>query len=358
MPPVDKLTVEKNWPDNYRLQKCPVRNGCICDERVPPHSHSIDLVAMETLWKQAASMYLCICLQSRDDRLHEAANQFHRVGLCRLVQFFRPTRPDESYCQQHGIKARGFYGCWTSHSQCVDFARKHKATRLAVFEDDVLFRQDKMNYSHMKTVVHDIVHDLPADCDVMKLGQFTLSGTPVSSCQDSTNWYEPSRLFRSSSTTTHAMIWTTKGMQKMSENPFMAVRNQTGEESVDHWMRRNLIMYACFPQLALQSSSVTSNTNNMSPCLQSMLTSFLDFGIVFHRNFCDPWDLVAYYVLPILYVLFMVFATGGLLIGLAYLVGAVLNHCDIRNKDGPNATIANATIPIDTPNNRLGEGYI
>ena len=57
---------------------CPYCNGTIEPQR------ALD-------WSFLDSVY-CISLKSREDRARSAAAEFHRVGLCRQVMFYRPDK--------------------------------------------------------------------------------------------------------------------------------------------------------------------------------------------------------------------------------------------------------------------------
>lgn len=71
----------------------------------------------------------CISLQTREDRAAQAAAEFHRVGLCRLVVFCRPVREDRTAKKN----------IWRSHRIVAQHAHSAGARRVLVLEDDVVF---------------------------------------------------------------------------------------------------------------------------------------------------------------------------------------------------------------------------
>ena len=72
----------------------------------------------------------CITLDSRPDRMAEAAKQFATVGLNERVEFFIVTKDSED-------PVRGIY---QSHLRCLSQGLEAGARHILVFEDDVFFR--------------------------------------------------------------------------------------------------------------------------------------------------------------------------------------------------------------------------
>ena len=71
----------------------------------------------------------CISLQSRPDRAERVAREFHRVGLCQQVVFYRPVK--------HPTSSKK--GIWASHRAVAGEARDHGQKRVLILEDDVVF---------------------------------------------------------------------------------------------------------------------------------------------------------------------------------------------------------------------------
>ena len=81
----------------------PVYHACPPDPSCPYCNATIgDAGALD--WSFLDGVY-CISLQSREDRVINVAAQFHKVGLCRQVLFYRPLRHP----------GRGYIGSWESH---------------------------------------------------------------------------------------------------------------------------------------------------------------------------------------------------------------------------------------------------
>ena len=99
---------------------CPVSPNCpYCISREPPAS--ID-------WSLIEAAY-CISLREREDRARAVEAQFHRVGLCRKVLFYRPARH----------RSNPIAGIWESHRAVLSHALQHGCRSALVFEDDVVF---------------------------------------------------------------------------------------------------------------------------------------------------------------------------------------------------------------------------
>jgi len=74
----------------------------------------------------------CISLQEQPHRTAKATEQFHALGLCREVLFYRPVRgrdPDRAI--------------WDSHRAVAQDAIAKGFSRILVLEDDVLFTQPR-----------------------------------------------------------------------------------------------------------------------------------------------------------------------------------------------------------------------
>jgi hypothetical protein len=72
----------------------------------------------------------CISLQEQPHRTREAVAHFHRVGLCRHVTFYRPTRGEN-----------GERAIWASHQALARHALANGCRNALMLEDDVFFRQ-------------------------------------------------------------------------------------------------------------------------------------------------------------------------------------------------------------------------
>jgi hypothetical protein len=294
-----KKTPQAQWPNNYQLEAVPVLQGCICDgfnnkKKLELESHWLQMAPKNAFW--------CICLQERDDRKRESADQFHEFGLCRLMTYFRTARPDEAYCKEHQIVSRGRYGCWTSHWMCVHLSLSHGAKSALVLEDDIKILPQHIG--NLQYVAHNITSHLPADCDLMKLGQITFGGQPMESCV-TTQLLSLPTLYTSDSCTTHALWWSLKGMKKLESEPFETIVKRQGTEfDIDWWFRRGYSMYACYPQLMCQSGSPTSNLQNGQGWWNEWCRANLHrWGLEAQGYVTNACDMGAYYVIPMLFTL-------------------------------------------------------
>ena len=71
----------------------------------------------------------CISVRERQDRVRSAAAQFHRVGLCKNIKFYRPQRNADN----------SIVGIWESHRAILSHALKEGYRTVLVSENDVCF---------------------------------------------------------------------------------------------------------------------------------------------------------------------------------------------------------------------------
>ena len=72
------------FPDEAVWHPCPTDPACPhCGGAAPGTAAALD-------WSFLDAAY-CISLKIRDDRAAQAAAEFHKVGLCQRVLFYRPT---------------------------------------------------------------------------------------------------------------------------------------------------------------------------------------------------------------------------------------------------------------------------
>jgi hypothetical protein len=90
-------------PDPRAWSNRPVYHPCPADPACPHWNGSPD-AGDDLDWSFLNAAY-CISLKTREDRVTQAAAEFHRLGLCRRVTFYRPDKHPRN----------GFIGNWTSH---------------------------------------------------------------------------------------------------------------------------------------------------------------------------------------------------------------------------------------------------
>lgn len=167
----------------------------------------------DTAWAGLSRDVYCICLESRDDRLVRSAQQFHKVGLCRLVVYYRGRKPSaEGVHRLYGVAKVGWMGCYSSHQAVAKLALTHHADRAVVFEDDVVFR-DECNRHKFLTDAQSHVQRLGSRWDVYYLGHNPLLCIPLGGS-----------LHRTCSGTTHAYMMSRQHMQWLAANPFQHLR--------------------------------------------------------------------------------------------------------------------------------------
>lgn len=249
------------------IQSCPIQLGCICDPTLKqyPHLRHVDYqqrLEQEANWKRIVipDCVFCICLEERTDRFETSQREFHRVGLCRMLRYYRVFRPSVDECTKQNITRRGRFGCWNSHTtlaqEIQEICKSLKPVALLnrgalVFEDDIVFCSLMTTAIADKTCRH-LQEELPDTWEMYKLGQATTVGYPVNLKLD---------LFRNYSLMTHAFLLSPKGIRRVAESSFLDTLKTTGEEMhVDAWMLRNIVTYATRPMLVMQDDSDSSNT--------------------------------------------------------------------------------------------------
>lgn len=299
-----------------QMHPVPTAEGCICAAATASDSASIFAQAenqiklqYENVWRKFTSLWFCLCLKDREDRLQESSAQFHRYGLCRLVTYLRPERPTPEMCKKAGVVSVGRFGCWNTHTIPAEILLESIGSDHAgVFEDDLLFRDDQMSVARLATVWEDFKRFVvPAGFEAFKFGSHTLSGTAVAGTADNSKAMDTklhrqslSRVYKTESYLLHAFLWSRGGAQKLCGTSFVANAQKKGyEEDIDAWTNTaKLKVYSCYPQLVVQSGSDTSNTENGGVFDSLERIFWPKVGNYFQRKFCDEQDVVALVVIP------------------------------------------------------------
>lgn len=189
-------------------------------------------------WSFLDSAY-CISLQSRPDRMAEAAAQFHRLGLCRRVTFYRPVK--------HPTMPK--VGIWESHRAVGLEALRRGQRHALIFEDDVRFSR----HVGPRTVraVAGAFRKLPPDWTIFFLGHWPLRA-----------WFVRRNLLRTVSGCAHAYVAGPRLLQWLRDHPYgtAPIVRMVGV-SIDAAYAALPGAYAYFPMLAIQS---TSRSDHMS----------------------------------------------------------------------------------------------
>jgi hypothetical protein len=219
-------------PDEARYHGCPPDPACRdCNGSIEGPGQGLD-------WSFLDAVY-CISLKIRDDRAAEAAAEFHKVGLCQRVLFYRPDKHPKN----------GFIGGWGSHRTVALHALARGAERTLIFEDDVLFTRP-VGPQTLRSVARAIDR-LPPDWMIFFLGHWPLSAYPVRH-----------NVLRTRSACSHAYIASPRLLQWLADHPWDATgmeRSRIAGKGVDSAYARLPGAYALFPMLAIQRVGRSDN---------------------------------------------------------------------------------------------------
>jgi hypothetical protein len=215
----------------------PVFHPCPPDPSCPYCNGSI-APAKALDWSFLDGVY-CISLKSREDRAIAVAAQFHKVGLCRQLLFYRPLR----------YPGRGYIGSWESHRAVAEHARQQGNQTTLIFEDDVQFVR-RMTPRSVRAIGRAIER-LPPDWMIFFLGHWPLWA-----------YFVRPNVLRTSSGCAHAYIVSPRLLEWLHEHPWgtpgIEKRRLIGK-ALDSAYARLPATYALFPMIATQSVSRSDN---------------------------------------------------------------------------------------------------
>lgn len=216
-------------PDAAVWHPCPPDPAC-------PHCAGQAGGALD--WSFVDAAY-CISLKTRDDRAAAAAAQFHKVGLCRRVVFYRPDR--------HPVK--GIIGSWESHRAVGLHALERGAGRTLIFEDDVLFKHRVR--PRTLASIRRALDTLPPDWTVFFLGHWPLAA-----------YFVRPNVLRTTSGGAHAYVASPRLLRWLRDHPWgtkgVAKHHIVGR-ALDSAYARLPGAYALFPMIAFQAVSASDN---------------------------------------------------------------------------------------------------
>ncbi len=219
-------------PDQAVYHPCPPDPACsYCNGSTRGTPVALD-------WSFLDAAY-CISLKIRDDRAAEAAAEFHKLGLCQHVLFYRPDKHPKN----------GFIGGWGSHRTVAMHALARGAQRTLIFEDDVLFTRP-VRPQTLRSVARAIDR-LPSDWMIFFLGHWPLSAYPVRH-----------NVLRTRSACSHAYVASARLLQWLADHPWDAVgmdRSRIAGKGVDSAYARLPGTFALFPMLAIQRVGRSDN---------------------------------------------------------------------------------------------------
>jgi len=211
------------------LHACPRDPGCAyCNGAEPDDAFD---------WSFVEAAY-CISLANRPERAAAAAEEFHRLGLCRKVTFLRPER--------HPSKPT--IGIWESHRAVAADALKRGLRTIAVFEDDVQFSRHVRSGSVREA--GRVLARLPPDWMVFYLGHW-----PVRA------WFVRRNLLKTVSGCTHAYVASHDALIWLRDHPYgtapLVPLIGTGIDSAYAALPGT---FAYFPMLALQRAVLSDHS--------------------------------------------------------------------------------------------------
>jgi GR25 family glycosyltransferase involved in LPS biosynthesis len=219
--------------DSPVFHPCPPDPACpYCNGSIEPEK-ALD-------WSFLDGAY-CISLKSREDRAINVAAQFHKVGLCRLVTFYRPVK--------HPVK--GIIGSWESHRAVGEDALQRGHQKTLIMEDDVAFA-GKLRPGRVRAIARALDR-LPSDWMIFFLGHWPVWAYPVRH-----------NVLRTGSACAHAYVVSPRLLQWLHEHPWDAPgikKLRLVGKALDSAYAALPGTYALFPMIATQSVSKSDNFN-------------------------------------------------------------------------------------------------
>jgi hypothetical protein len=217
----------------------PVFHPCPPDPACPYCNGSIS--AADALdWSFLDGAY-CISLKSREDRALNVAREFHKVGLCRKVVFYRPVK--------HPVK--GIIGSWESHRAVGQDALQRGYRTTLIMEDDVFFAA-RLRPRKVRQIGRAIDR-LPSDWMIFFLGHWPVWAYPVRH-----------NVLRTGSACAHAYIVSPRLLAWLDAHPWGSPdvkKLRLVGKALDSAYAELPGTYALFPMIATQSVSKSDNFN-------------------------------------------------------------------------------------------------
>ncbi len=214
-----------------RFHRCPTDPDCPHCGRRQREGEAFDWSFLDRVF--------CICLRTREDRMRHASAQFHRVGLCRHVLFYRPDRHPE----------KGIIGSWEAHRSVAMRALAEGAGRVLIFEDDVLFNR-RVTPRTLRAIAAAL-DSLPEGWMLFYLGHWPLRA-----------WFLRPGVLRTSSGCAHAYIASRRLLEWLRDHPWGTPgidRHPLVGRALDSAYAMLPGTYALFPMIATQAVSPSDN---------------------------------------------------------------------------------------------------
>jgi GR25 family glycosyltransferase involved in LPS biosynthesis len=234
---MNALADRDEWSNEPVCQPCPADPSCpYCDGSISPTGGSLD-------WSFLDAVY-CVSLKTRDDRLAEAAAEFHKVGLCQRVTFYRSDKHPTN----------GFIGSWAAHRAVAMQALERGCERTLICEDDVLFTR-RIRPATLRAIERAL-HALPPDWMIFFLGHWPLAA-----------YFVRYNVLRTSSGCSHAYIASPRLLRWLRDHPWgspVVQFSRIAGKGVDSAYAKLPGTYALFPMLAIQRVSTSDNFDDPS----------------------------------------------------------------------------------------------
>jgi hypothetical protein len=219
-------------PDEAGYHRCPPDPACPhCNRSSQDPGRALDWAFLDAVY--------CISLKTRDDRAAQAAAQFHAVGLCQRVIFYRPDKHPKN----------GFIGGWGSHRAVAMDALARGFERTLIFEDDVLFVR-RIQPRTLRSIARAL-DDLPPDWTIFFLGHWPLRAYPIRH-----------NVLRTSSACSHAYIASPRLLRWLADHPWSKTgieKSRIAGKGVDSAYAKLPGTYAFFPMIAIQRVGQSDN---------------------------------------------------------------------------------------------------
>jgi hypothetical protein len=204
----------------------------------------VETTELPDIWHFVDHVY-CLTLDCRPDRQQESLQQIESAGLLHKTTFV-VSKPSS------GSKPPAIFA---SHCAAARDALKRKFSRILILEDDVVFLHRGQVLSEK---VRRSLNELPPQWQGLFLGHFTIRAFFIS----------PFTL-RTSSGCSHAYIANRKLIEWLARlNPWADLAAgriplvKVIGQGIDAALACRPHMYGCFPMVAVQSSSPSSNINS------------------------------------------------------------------------------------------------
>lgn len=271
---------------------CPYKDTCqYCNPKLSKNNSKDTDLTFD--WSFIDKIY-CLTLKGRQDRFMQAADEFHKYGLCQRVTFMENEKPTAK--DYPSVKNLPELGIWEAHRGALVDAEQRGVRNALIFEDDVVFLPS-LTPKILKRV-KEILSTLPDKWEIFYLGHIPLLGLPT---------IIP-RTFRTVSCAAHAYVANNSLMKRIKNISYLDQPHRIlkPEYGIDVYYMFRTVQYALVPMVAAQRKSETNNpkakmTNN------TYFAQISEYFIKHHQDYEKLFQFWAYFIFPciILFLLFL-----------------------------------------------------